>query len=83
MSENSQEHPNPEYWWKIRRRTMYVAIVLICIFTFAFVIVGLQKPPALESMGVLIGWVYGVLSLPVVGYYGNTAVEEYAKNRKK
>ena len=75
-------NPNPAKHWAVRRRTMYAAIVLMVLFSIAFMAIGVHNPEALKSMGVLIGWIYGSLAFPIIGYYSNTGIEEFAKNRK-
>lgn len=76
-------HPDIRKHWRIRRRTMYVGVILTVIFSIAFMWIGYVNPAALESMGVLISWVYGTLTVIIIGYYGNTAVSDYVKNRKQ
>lgn len=77
------QNPNPEKHWRIRRYTMFASIFLIVVLTIGFAVIGLHNPAALTAMSAVVGWVYGALSIPLLGYYGNTAVEEYAKNRKQ
>ena len=74
--------PDLALHWRIRRRTMIVCIVLLCLFTIGFGYIGMVNPDALSAMGVLIGWFFGTISLPIIGYFSNTAVEEFVKNRK-
>lgn len=77
------EHPDPAKHWKIRRYTMFFCIFLAIIFTIGFAIIGLTNPEALAAMTAVIGWFYSLLSVAVLGYYSNTAVEEWSKNRKQ
>lgn len=77
------EHPDPAKHWKIRRYTMFVCIFLSVVFTIGFALIGWLNPTALESMTAVIGWFYSLLSVGVIGYFSNTALEEYAKNRKQ
>ncbi|WGH49680.1 hypothetical protein [Alishewanella phage vB_AspM_Slickus01] len=74
--------PDLALHWRIRRRTMFACIVLLCLSTIGFGYIGVFNSDALSAMGVLIGWFYGSISLPIIGYFSNTAVEEYVKNRK-
>lgn len=39
------------------------------------------NPEAVSAMGAVIGWAYGLCTAIIMGYYGNTAVEEYAKGK--
>jgi hypothetical protein len=66
----------------VRRRTMFVSLAILVVFTFGFGYIGLVNAEALTSMGVLIGWVYGTFSVPVVGYFGNTITEDFAKRKQ-
>lgn len=81
MEEQVTQHPDPERWWKHRRRGYYIGIWWAVIITFLFVGIELKSPGTVEKMGVVIGWAYGVSVTLIVAYYSNTAVEEFAKNR--
>jgi hypothetical protein len=74
--------PDLALHWRVRRRTMIACLVLLVFSTIGFATIAIYIPEALQSMGVLIGWYYGTLSLPIIGYFSNTAVEEFVKNRK-
>lgn len=76
------ENPDPSKHWKIRRRTMFVSLALIVVFSIVFIVIGIKNPAALTAMTPLLAWVYGSLSLPVLGYYSNTAVSDFVKGRK-
>ena len=80
--EDKTSPPDLALHWRVRRRTMIASLVIIVLSTIGFAYLALINPKAIESMGVLIGWFYGTISLPLIGYYSNTAVEEYVKNRK-
>lgn len=77
------ENPDPSKHWKIRRRTMFVSLALIVVFSIVFIIIGIKNPTALTAMTPLLAWVFGSLSLPVLAYFSNTALEDFAKNRKQ
>lgn len=72
----------PKDYWFFRRRTMFVCIALMIIVAAILGCVAWFNPKAVESMSVVIGWLYSGLSIPIFGYYGNCAVQEFAKNRK-
>jgi len=75
-------HPNPNIWWKNRRRMAYIAIVWVILQTFLWAILAAFIPAAIGSLGVVIGWSYGVPATIIVGYYSNTAVEEAVKHKR-
>lgn len=52
------------------------------IQTVLLAILAYLRPDAVQSLGAVVGWSYGLYMAVIMGYYGNTAVEEYAKNRK-
>ena len=75
----SEQHPNPGRWWTHRRAGYYTGIIWAVIQTILWSALELFRPDTLEAMGVVIGWSYGVCATLILGYYGNTAVEEHAK----
>lgn len=74
--------PDLALHWRVRRRTMIGCICLLVLSTIGFTHLAISSPAAMETMGVLIGWYYGTLSIPIVGYYANTGISEFVKNRK-
>jgi hypothetical protein len=75
----SEQHPNPGRWWRHRRAGFYTGIVWSIVQTFLWAGLALWKTDAVSSLGVVIGWSYGIPATLIIGYYGNTAVEELAK----
>lgn len=75
-------HPNPEIWWRHRRRGYYFGIIWTIVSTFIWIGLELFRPNVLDSLGVVIGWSYGFSTTLIIAYYGNTAVEEFSKNKK-
>jgi len=73
------EHPNPGRWWKHRRAGYYTGITWSVIQTFCWAVLEIWRPGTIASMSVVIGWSYGIPATLIIGYYGNTAVEELAK----
>lgn len=72
------EHPNPGRWWKHRRRGYYTGKWWAILQTFGWIALGAHDPKALEAMGVVIGWSYGICATLIVSYFGNTIAESFA-----
>jgi len=68
--------------WRVRRYTMFACLVLGVLFAIFFSILEILRPNTIAAITSVIGWLYSMLSVAVIGYYSNTAVEEYVKNRK-
>jgi hypothetical protein len=73
------EHPDPERWWQHRRRLAYRALWLAVAETLLLGLVALLNPEAVAALSAAIYSSYTLWSVPIVGYYGNTAVEEWAR----
>lgn len=82
MSSEIIKHPDPNTYWKHRRRLCYIAFFVAIIQTVLLVFLAMHNPDAIVALGSVIGWSYGLYTAIVLAYYGNTAVEEYAKNKK-
>lgn len=52
------------------------------IQTVGLAVVAIIDPSAVLALGAVVGWSYGLCMTIIMGYYGNGAIEEYAKNRK-
>lgn len=71
------KHPDPSTYWFHRRRLAYVAMTAL-VTTLGAALAGFVNPavmPLIEGLS----WVFAVI---VLGYYGNNAIEAFAKVRK-
>lgn len=75
------EHPNPNIWWKHRRRLAYMAFLWLVLQTFLFGAIAVFSPAAMAALGAVVGWSYGTTTIVLVGYFGNTAIEEVMKRK--
>ena len=73
----TDQHPDPERYWKHRRRLAYTArgALLLTLAAALFAPVRPSSVPLLEGLA----WVFGAI---VIGYYGNNAIESFSKGRK-
>lgn len=83
MSNETIKHPDPNIYWKHRRRLCYIAFIWSIIMTIMLGGLAFINPEAVSAMGAVIGWAYGLCTAIVMGYYGNSAIEEYAKKKFK
>ena len=51
--------------------------------TPCWVLLGIYDPKVLESMGVVIGWSYGISATLIVSYFGNNIAEAWAGKVKQ
>ena len=79
MSGMECENPDATRHWIVKKKTMYISVAILVVSTIGFAAIGFVNPAALESMGALIGWYYSIMSVPVVGFFGNSAVEALKK----
>ena len=54
------------FYWSIAQTILLAAVALV-------------DPNALIAMGAVVGWSYGLCATIVMGYYGNTAIEEHKR----
>lgn len=78
---NTSGHPDPNRWWNNRRKGYHIGMGWAIFQTFLWITLEVLRPTILENMGVVIGWSYGISMTLIVSYYGNTAVEEFMRNR--
>lgn len=73
----TDQHPDPERYWRHRRRLAYTAMgaLLVTLAAGLFAPVRPSSVPLLEGLA----WVFGVI---VIGYYGNNAIESFSRGRK-
>ena len=75
------EHPDPNRWWKNRLWGMKTGVKWAIAQTFIWVAVGFHDAEIIEKMATPIAWSYGTSMILILGYYGNTAVTEFAKKK--
>lgn len=73
----TDNHPDPERYWKHRRRLAYTAMgaLLATLVAALFAPIREAAIPLLEGLA----WVFGFI---VIGYYGNNAIEAFSRGRK-
>jgi hypothetical protein len=73
----SDQHPDPERYWKHRRRLAYTAMGALLVTLAAGLFAPLRESsmPLLESLA----WAFAFI---VIGYYGNNAIESFSRGRK-
>lgn len=59
----------------------YISIVWAIIQTFVWVVVEILFPGTINGLGAVIGWSYSLASVPIMGYFANTAIDTF-KNPK-
>lgn len=67
--------------WNHRRRGYYLGVVWALLSTIAFIALEIAYPGLIERIAVVVGWSYGVSTTLILAYYGNTAVEEFSRNK--
>lgn len=75
------EHPNPGLYFKVRRETMWKTQTQSIVLFIILMVLAYFQPEAVEVLTPSIIAIFGLLALPTIGYYSNTAVEEWAKRR--
>jgi len=70
------EHPNPERWWRWRRRYAHVAMVAALVETAYLLISGVP-----EGSAPVIGWSYGLWGTVVAAYIGAATWSDVAAGR--
>lgn len=73
----NEKHPDPSMYWQYRRRLAYVAMTAL-VTTLGAALAGFVNPavmPLVEGLS----WVFATI---VIGYYGNNAIEAFAKRPK-
>lgn len=71
------QHPDPERYWRHRRRLAYMAMAALLI-TLAAALFAPVRPASLHLLEGL-AWVFGVI---VIGYYGNNAIESFSRSKR-
>ncbi len=79
----TESHPDPNRWWKHRRRGYYTGKWWAILQTPCWVLLGIYDTRVLESMGVVIGWSYGISVTLIVSYFGNNIAEAWAGKVKQ
>lgn len=76
------EHPNPNRWWRHRRRGYYTGLAWAILQTPAWVTLEVLKPGTISALAVVIGWSYGISATLIISYFGNTTAEALASRGK-
>lgn len=73
----TEQHPDPERYWRHRRRLAYTAMgaLLITLVAALFAPIRPASMPLLESLA----WAFAVI---VIGYYGNNAIESFSRGKQ-
>lgn len=73
----SDSHPDPERYWRHRRRLAYTAMGALLITLAAALLAPVREAaiPLLEGLA----WAFAVI---VIGYYGNNAIEAFSRGKK-
>lgn len=77
-------HPDPKQYFKIRRETMLRAININIALALLFLGVNIYFHEELAGsswLPTVIGWTFFTNSLPIIGYFSNTAIDEFAKRK--
>lgn len=73
----TEQHPNPERYWRHRRRLAYTAMAALLTTLMAALFAPIQSAtiPLLQSLA----WAFSVI---VIGYYGNNAIEAFTREKR-
>lgn len=74
----TEHHPDPERYWRHRRRGYYFGMAWAFFQTPGWVLVELLSPGFALSMGAVIGWSYGISGTLIVSYYGGNMAQDLA-----
>lgn len=75
----SEQHPDPERYWKHRRRGYYAGIWWAIAQTPMWVAIELKNPGTLEALTAVVGWSYAISGTLIVSYYGGNIAQDVAK----
>lgn len=78
---NATTNPNPNLWWKHRRRMAYTSLIWIIAQTFLWATLSFFSPVAMGALGAVVAWSYGAPMAVLLGYFGNTLAEEIIKRK--
>tara|TARA_R110000850_G_scaffold264606_1_gene393777 strand:+ start:20393 stop:20641 length:249 start_codon:yes stop_codon:yes gene_type:complete len=79
----TESHPNPNRWWKHRRRGYYTGKWWAILQTPGWVALELHRPGSVAALAVVIGWSYGISATLIVSYFGNNIAEAWAGKMKQ
>lgn len=73
----SDPHPDPERYWRHRRRLAYTAMAALLVTLGAALFAPIREAvvPLIEGLA----WGFVVI---VLGYYGNNAIESFTRGKK-
>lgn len=77
------EHPNPNRWWKHRRRGFYIGIWWGIAQTFMWAALELYQSGSVAALAIVVGSSYGISIALIVAYYSNNAIENAAAHLAK
>lgn len=80
--EYSDDHPDPNVWWKNRRKMSYIAIAWLIVQTFLFCGVAVFWEGAMATLTPVVGWSYGTTTIIIAGYFGNAAIDEFVREKR-
>jgi len=70
------EHPNPERWWRWRRRYAHISLAAALAETVYLLAAGVP-----DGAGPVIAWSYGLWGAVVTAYIGASTWADVAKGR--
>ncbi len=79
----TDNHPDPNRWWKHRRRGYYAGMWWALIQTGLWIALEYNRPGIIETMGVVIGWSYGISATLIISYFGNNITDAWAGKVKQ
>ena len=74
-------NPNPKNWWFHRRLQSYIGVLWAIVQTGLWTYIALTDSAAMNSLGAVVGWSYGISVTLIISYYGNTAISEYIQKK--
>ena len=74
----TDNHPDPNRWWKHRRRGYYAGMWWALIQTPAWIALELHTAGSVSAMAAVVGWSYGISATLIVSYFGNNIAEAFA-----
>ena len=85
MDDDTQEHPNPERWWRERRLQARIGITgsAVTVVAYSVAVLSTFVPPDLGEVvrPVIIAAFWGFLSLPLAYHGGCTLVDRASAMR--
>ena len=76
-------HPNPTDYWRHRRRLAYASLTLATAETCALIVIARENTAALDALGAVIAWSYGVWGSTIAAYVGTAAWVDIRHKQQK